>query len=503
MAMAPRRKISKEEVIEKLKDDGDFDSLRLQIIRRLKDNEELRNKMISVVKESRALNRPDAQTMKTRQLSDAIFQEVGSKMLSQLSDGLWGIIRSEDGMKNEIRDTVQSVYTTLSNPGGVQEVKPSTRESEHNIPTSSSLLHLGNEFGPSSKQKQELIYVQENKGEAACSSSTNNRVSYTDHNNNINCDDDEDPELPPVATTTAASAIPIAIAFSSSSSSSPTNPNPQSLNFSRPSPRGLGLARSFASSPMTTVPASDSNLSQEDGVMPQLLTEFMVNMKCEGCVNAVKSKLETIEGIEKVDVDLANQVVRILGSSPVKTMSQALEQTGRKARLIGQGVPQDFLVSAAVAEFKGPDIFGVVRFAQVSMELARIEANFTGLSPGNHSWSINEYGDLTNGAASTGNLYNPFEDHTITEPLGDLGTLEADQSGEAFYSGKKEKLKVADLIGRAVVVYKTEDKKLGPRLTAAVIARSAGVGENYKKLCTCDGTVIWEATNSDFMTSKV
>ena len=36
--MAPRRKISKEDVIEKLKDDGDFDSLRLQIIRRLKDN---------------------------------------------------------------------------------------------------------------------------------------------------------------------------------------------------------------------------------------------------------------------------------------------------------------------------------------------------------------------------------------------------------------------------------------------------------------------------------
>ena len=33
--------------------------------------------MISVVKESTALNRPDAQTMKTRQLSDAIFQEVG------------------------------------------------------------------------------------------------------------------------------------------------------------------------------------------------------------------------------------------------------------------------------------------------------------------------------------------------------------------------------------------------------------------------------------------
>lgn len=75
----------------------------------------------------------------------------------------------------------------------------------------------------------------------------------------------------------------------------------------------------------------------------------------------------------------------------------------------------DFLVSAAVAEFKGPNIFGVVRFAQVSMELARIEANFTGLSPGIHSWCINEYGDLTNGAASTGNLYNPLQDNTNTE----------------------------------------------------------------------------------------
>lgn len=45
-------------------------------------------------------------------------------------------------------------------------------------------------------------------------------------------------------------------------------------------------------------------------------------------------------GIKGVDVDLSNQVVRVLGSLPVKTMVDALEQTGRKARLIGQGVPE-------------------------------------------------------------------------------------------------------------------------------------------------------------------
>ena len=46
-----------------------------------------------------------------------------------------------------------------------------------------------------------------------------------------------------------------------------------------------------------------------------------------------------LTGVKSVDVDLSNQVVRILGSLPVKTMVDALEQTGRKARLIGQGNP--------------------------------------------------------------------------------------------------------------------------------------------------------------------
>lgn len=45
-------------------------------------------------------------------------------------------------------------------------------------------------------------------------------------------------------------------------------------------------------------------------------------------------------GVKNVEVDLSNQVVRILGSTSVKTMTEALEQTGRKARLIGQGVPE-------------------------------------------------------------------------------------------------------------------------------------------------------------------
>lgn len=49
-----------------------------------------------------------------------------------------------------------------------------------------------------------------------------------------------------------------------------------------------------------------------------------------------------------MEVDLANQVVRILGSSLVKTMTEALELTGRNARLIGQGIPEGWLTELSV-----------------------------------------------------------------------------------------------------------------------------------------------------------
>jgi hypothetical protein len=48
-----------------------------------------------------------------------------------------------------------------------------------------------------------------------------------------------------------------------------------------------------------------------------------------------------------------------------------------------------------------------------------------------------------------------------------------------------------------VVVGNEEEEDKGLRV-AAVLARSAGVGENLKKVCQCDGTVIWESSPDDF-----
>ncbi|KAL5215397.1 hypothetical protein ABZP36_006798 [Zizania latifolia] len=298
---------------------------------------------------------------------------------------------------------------------------------------------------------------------------------------------------------TAASAVPAAAValVSPSYSSSPNSRLRFPLPASVPSLSTVYAAASTrtpnAVSPMFAAAATaDLSAPDKGTALPELMTEFMVDMKCEGCVTAVKNKLKTLEGIKNIEVDLNNQVVRVLGSLPVRTMLDALHQTGRDARLIGQGNPNDFLVSAAVAEFKGPVIFGVVRLAQVNMELARVEAIFSGLSPGKHGWSINEFGDLTRGAESTGKVYNP-SDYLSTKPLGDLGTLEAGENGETQFSASKEKLKIVDLIGRSIALYATEDRS-DPGIAAAVIARSAGVGENYKKLCTCDGVTIWESS---------
>ena len=52
-----------------------------------------------------------------------------------------------------------------------------------------------------------------------------------------------------------------------------------------------------------------------------------------------------------------------------------------------------------------------------------------------------------------------------------------------------------DIIGRALVVYDvTGDSAQSSSFNvAAVIARSAVAGDNTKKICACDGTLIWEA----------
>ncbi|KAJ0724205.1 hypothetical protein HanPI659440_Chr12g0445201 [Helianthus annuus] len=131
--------ITCDDVISKLKDDGDFDKLRIKIIRKIKENEELRNSIVSIVKQSVAINRPGVENTKVRQLSDAIHHEVGGKLNEQISVALWELIRSPDGMKTEITETVKSVYDKLMRPkrtandGSAAREQKRTRVEQQNV----------------------------------------------------------------------------------------------------------------------------------------------------------------------------------------------------------------------------------------------------------------------------------------------------------------------------------------------------------------------------------
>ncbi|KAL0550312.1 hypothetical protein IC582_014820 [Cucumis melo] len=229
-------KISGEAVIEKLKDDGDFDKLRLKIIRKLKDNEELRNNIVAIVKQSAALNRAGTENVKPRQISDAIYDEVGEEIMSKVSDNLWEIIRSADGMKNEITETVQSVYNKLANPKAEENAEASThhavpvwKEGDNNGSMKASTSQLehseadpeeppgfsfaGNHTNNGKQHIEDLQFPKHREGRHSNDSRNleghnPNNVSDADNvdlppgfvsnrKHNPDVDDDEDPDVPP------------------------------------------------------------------------------------------------------------------------------------------------------------------------------------------------------------------------------------------------------------------------------------------------------------------
>jgi hypothetical protein len=157
--------------------------------------------------------------------------------MSHISDSLWQIIRSDDGMKSEITETVQCVYDKLANPKRRKyEVLLSTsdampvqsngetasgtenddtlNENEPEEPPGFTLLpnHLNNNnHGDQDKGKAALVHMQGSTAECKEDSHlSQDTLGKDDHNNAppgfskdteqnplADCSDDEDPDLPP------------------------------------------------------------------------------------------------------------------------------------------------------------------------------------------------------------------------------------------------------------------------------------------------------------------
>uniref|UniRef100_A0A3Q2QZZ6 Superoxide dismutase copper chaperone n=1 Tax=Fundulus heteroclitus TaxID=8078 RepID=A0A3Q2QZZ6_FUNHE len=238
--------------------------------------------------------------------------------------------------------------------------------------------------------------------------------------------------------------------------------------------------------------------------------EFAVQMTCESCAQKVRAALEGKPGVKSVSVDVSKEEVLVEAALTSAEVQSLIESTGRRAVLKGIGGSEPDL-GAAVAMLAGAgSIQGVVRFLQLSEEHCLIDGTIDGLEPGPHGLHVHTLGDLTQDCLSCGEHYNPFgKQHggpgDTERHVGDLGNIVAGPDGRASFRLEDRHLKVWDVIGRSLVVDSGEDdlgqgghplSKLtgnsGDGLACGIIARSAGLFQNPKKICACDGVTLWE-----------
>ncbi|KAJ5915225.1 hypothetical protein N7454_011120 [Penicillium verhagenii] len=232
-------------------------------------------------------------------------------------------------------------------------------------------------------------------------------------------------------------------------------------------------------------------------------TTFSVPMTCEGCVKSISDSLYKLDGIQKVEANLKDQLVFIEGTAPPSSIVSVIQDTGRDAILRGSGTTDSSAVcilethSNTVAN----KIRGLARMVQVSPNITLVDLTVNGIAPGKYWATIREAGDISQGAASTGGIWDSLkakvlgsEADTAKEPRGIFGSVDVDAKGRGNVFMDRP-VAIWELIGRSMVL---SSSKEGPfqredvNTLVGVIARSAGVWDNDKMVCSCSGKNVWQ-----------
>lgn len=215
--------------------------------------------------------------------------------------------------------------------------------------------------------------------------------------------------------------------------------------------------------------------------------EFLVQMTCESCVDAVKKSLENVNGVKSFEIDLTKGSVVVESSLSTLELQQILESTGRAVAIKGY---DGSIAAVSILEAGDKNVKGVIRFIQATPNTCVIEGTIDGLIPGYHNIEVHESGDLSRGCESIGKIFNP-DDYTGQREYGNLGKIFVERNGRSDFRLEDNILKLADVIGRSFAVSSQVE---GAQLITAcgIIARSAGLFQNPKTICACDGTTIWD-----------
>jgi copper chaperone for superoxide dismutase len=207
-------------------------------------------------------------------------------------------------------------------------------------------------------------------------------------------------------------------------------------------------------------------------------------MSGKGCENLIRKSLQDVK---IVDIDSTTGRIVVETNLPWTHIKEHIESTGKRAVLTGFGGQ-----SAVAIVDKGPaNICGVIRFCSIDNKETGcvLDGVLDGLEPNKeHSVNVHECGDLTQGCKNVGDIYGRpnIEGNTL---------ITADENGRTAFRFINKNLSVSEIIGRSVVVSPVNviaDKEEDNYLACGIIARSAGIFQNYKKICACDGVTIWD-----------
>ncbi|RFU26892.1 hypothetical protein B7463_g9434, partial [Scytalidium lignicola] len=227
-------------------------------------------------------------------------------------------------------------------------------------------------------------------------------------------------------------------------------------------------------------------------------TLFAVPMTCESCIKDVQGSLLKLSGIQKVDANLKDQLVTVEGTAPPSAIAAAIQATGRDAILRGSGTSNGAAV--CILETHSTEVSdkvrGLARLVQVAPNLTLVDLVVRGLEPGSYWATIRQAGDISQGAISTGSVWTDGSKTPGVKPRGVLGTVQVgkDRFGSAFLESP---IQIWEMIGRGMVFSKQHDgqrefQENDENTLVGVIARSAGVWDNDKTVCSCSGKTLWE-----------
>jgi copper chaperone for superoxide dismutase len=202
-------------------------------------------------------------------------------------------------------------------------------------------------------------------------------------------------------------------------------------------------------------------------------------------------------GITKVDADILQQLIAIQGTAAPSSIVTAIQGTGREAILRGSGAPDSAAV--CILETHAPDVRdavrGLVRMVQVAPTLTVFDLSMRGVSPGSYFATIRAAGDISRGPESTGAVWDAVQANKEgREARGVLGAVMIGKNGIGSVFVDRP-IQIWELIGRSIVVSKIQQGKFSqndPDTLVGIIARSAGVWDNDKTVCSCTGKTVWE-----------